>query len=73
MINYDHWAWVEVGLDETPSLRINFNVLIFLCLGCLPRSCSIFIVQLDSLGKSKSFALALHPLWPILPLHPHRS
>ena len=27
MINYDHWARVEVGLDETPSLRINFNAL----------------------------------------------
>ena len=27
MINCDHWAWVEVGLDETPSLRIIFNDL----------------------------------------------
>ena len=27
MIKSDHWAWVEMGLDETISLRINFNVL----------------------------------------------
>ena len=27
MNNYDHWVWVEVGLDEIPSIRISFNVL----------------------------------------------
>ena len=26
MINFDHWARVKVGLNETPSLRICFNV-----------------------------------------------
>ena len=27
MFNSDNWAWVELGIDEIPSLRINFNVL----------------------------------------------
>ena len=27
MINFDHWARVEVGLDGTPSLCISFNAL----------------------------------------------
>ena len=27
MIKFDHWARVEVGLDETPSIRFSFNDL----------------------------------------------